>query len=207
MTFCQFEIYLKKDKKKSVKSLSVNVRGRHVVYLLMSNPDSELPKRWLVAYVKMHHERKVKERLDAMNIESYLPIQEEVRQWSDRKKKIQRIVMPMLIFVRVDQKEQNQVLTLPAVFRYMILRGEHQPAVIPDRQMENFRFMLDFSESTVNMESEMPQAGESVRVIKGSLKGLYGELISQEGKTRIAVRIDQLGYATVELPVSYVEKV
>ena len=43
-------------------------------------------KRWLAAYVKMHHEKKVRDRLASMGIEHFLPVQEEVRQWSDRKK-------------------------------------------------------------------------------------------------------------------------
>lgn len=173
----------------------------------MNLPTTETPKKWLAAYVKMHHERKVRDRLDAMGIESYLPIQVEVRQWSDRKKKVERVVIPMMIFVRVTPQEQLQVLTLPTVLRYVVLRGEKKPAVIPDRQMDSFRFMLDFSDHTVEMLSEMPQPGERVRVVKGSLNGLEGELITLEGKHRIAVRIDQLGFAAVEMPASFVETV
>ena len=59
-------------------------------------------KKWLVAYVRLHHEKKTAERLTAMNIENFLPIQEEIRQWTYRKKKIERVVIPMMIFVHVD---------------------------------------------------------------------------------------------------------
>ncbi len=30
-------------------------------------------KKWLVAYVRLHHEKKTAERLTAMNIENFLP--------------------------------------------------------------------------------------------------------------------------------------
>ena len=89
-------------------------------------------KKWLVAYVRLHHEKKTAERLTAMNIENFLPVQEEIRQWTYRKKKIERVVIPMMIFVHVDAAERSQVLTLSAISRYMVLHGEHTPAVIPD---------------------------------------------------------------------------
>jgi hypothetical protein len=80
-------------------------------------------KKWLVAYVRLHHEKKTAERLTAMNIENFLPVQEEIRQWTYRKKKIERVVIPMMIFVHVDAAERSQVLTLSAISRYMVLHG------------------------------------------------------------------------------------
>ena len=40
-------------------------------------------KRWYVALVRMHHEKKVAERLDRMGIENFVPVQQEIHQWSD----------------------------------------------------------------------------------------------------------------------------
>ncbi|MFA6812733.1 MAG: transcription termination/antitermination NusG family protein, partial [Bacteroidaceae bacterium] len=34
-------------------------------------------KQWLVAYVRLYHEKKTRDRLKEMNIECFLPIQEE----------------------------------------------------------------------------------------------------------------------------------
>lgn len=59
-------------------------------------------KSWLAAYVRLYHEKKTRDRLTAMGIESFLPVQEEIHQWSDRRKKIERVVIPMMIFVHVD---------------------------------------------------------------------------------------------------------
>jgi transcription antitermination factor NusG len=163
-------------------------------------------RRWLAAYVKMHHEKKVRDRLTAMGIENFLPLQTEVRQWSDRKKRVERVLISMMIFVKVNREEQLQVLQLPAVFRYMVLRGEHVPAEIPEKQMERFRFMLDYSDSSVSFNTCDLQPGEQVLVIKGPLKGLTGELITVDGKSTIAIRIERLGCATVEMSAGMVEK-
>jgi transcription antitermination factor NusG len=163
-------------------------------------------RRWLAAYVKMHHEKKVRDRLTDMGIENFLPLQTEVRQWSDRKKTVERVLISMMIFVKVDREEQLQVLQLPAVLRYMVLRGEHSPAEIPDKQMECFRFMLDYSDSTVSFNTTDLQPGEQVHVIKGPLKGLTGELIHVDGKSTDAIRIERLGCATVEMSAGRVER-
>ena len=164
-------------------------------------------KRWLAAYVKMHHEKKVRDRLKTMGINHFLPVQEEVRQWSDRKKKVERVLIPMMIFVYVDSSEQRQVIELPSVLRYLVLRGERVPAVIPDNQMERFQFMVDHSDSPVQFDSQDLKPGTKVRVIKGSMSGLEGELVTVDGKHTIAIRIQQLGCATVEVNINWVERV
>ncbi len=164
-------------------------------------------KRWLAAYVKMHHEKRVRDHLTAIGIENFLPVQEEVRQWSDRKKKVERVLIPMMIFVRVDTQEQRSIITHPSILRYLTLRGEHSPTEIPAEQMERFRFMLDHSDTAVSFSAGNLQPGEKVRVIKGPLSGLEGELITVEGTSRIAIRIRELGCAEVEISLAMVEKI
>lgn len=159
-------------------------------------------------YVRMHHEKKTAEKLEMMGVTHYLPIQEVVRQWSDRKKKIQVVVIPMMIFVRTDDRGRIRLMQeIPAITGTLTDRCTHRPAVIRDEEMERFRFMLDFSEEAVSFTSGPLQKGERVRVVKGPLNGLEGELIHVDGKTQVTVQIEQLGYAKVDIPVGYLEKV
>lgn len=175
----------------------------------ISNPSSrdnyDTPE-WLAAYVHSCMEKKVAEQFRDMGIEYYLPIQTEIRQWSDRKKKIERLVIPMMIFIHISPRERSLPLALRAVSRYLVLRGEHSPAIIPDEQMERFRFMLDYSPQAVEFHSTTLTRGDAVRVIKGPLTGLEGELIEFNGKSVVAVRLNMLGCATVEMSVGLVEK-
>ena len=149
-------------------------------------------KRWYVALVRMHHEKKVAERLSKMGIDSFVPVQQEIHQWSDRRKMVESVLLPMMVFVHT-------------VSRYMVMRGESTPAVIPDEQMARFRFMLDYSEEAICMNSSPLARGEKVRVVKGPLTGLVGELVSVDGKSKIAVRLNMLGCACVDMPIGYVE--
>ena len=182
-------------KQKSANAGPSNGTGEGVAY----------SKRWYVALVRMHHEKKVAERLNKMGIENFVPVQQELHQWSDRRKMVESVLLPMMIFVHIDPKERKEVLSFSTVSRYMVLRGESSPAVIPDEQMARFRFMLDYSEEAVSMSTTLLARGEKVRVIKGPLTGLVGELVNVDGKSKIAVRLNLLGCACVDMPIGYVE--
>ena len=67
------------------------------------------PKVWIAALVQMNRERKSADKLSKIGISTYVPIQEEVHQWSDRRKKITRVVIQMVVFVHVDEIERNIV--------------------------------------------------------------------------------------------------
>ena len=108
-------------------------------------------KRWYVALVRMHHEKKVSEYLNKVGIENFVPVQKEIHQWSDRRKLVESVLLPMMVFVHADPRERMEVLNFTTVSRYMVMRGESSPAVIPDEQMARFRFMLDYSEESISM--------------------------------------------------------
>ena len=185
------------------KSKLSNGTSDHVVY---SNPTIQPKKHWLAAYVGTNREKKTSELLTKMGIENYLPIQKEIHQWSDRKKTIERVLIPSMIFVYVDTAQRKEVLTLSSVSRYMVLRGESTPAVIPDEQMTRFKFMVGHSEESVNMCDCSLRSGEMVRVTKGPLAGLTGELVLVEGRQKVAVRVNMLGCACVDMPKENVER-
>lgn len=117
-------------------------------------------KSWLAAYVRLYHEKKTRDRLTAMGIESFLPVQEEIHQWSDRRKKDRARSHPDDDLRTRRPAERAEVLTLSSVSRYMVLRGQSTPAVIPDEQMERFRFMLDYSEEAIEVCSSPLAPGE-----------------------------------------------
>ena len=171
-----------------------------------TNPSPQPEERkWYVAYVRLFHERKTAEKLTAMGIESFVPAREEIHQWSQRKKKVMRVLIPQMIFIRGTQKERMEALTLASISHYMVLRGEHTPAVIPDRQMEQFMFMVDYSEETIEMFTSPLEPGQQVKVIKGPLSGMEGELMEIDGKSKVVVRLDLLGCAGVDMPAGFVE--
>ena len=163
-------------------------------------------RHWLVIYVKSCMEKRTAERLRQMGVECYLPVQRRWHRWSDRNKQVDHLVLPLMLFVHVSPAERSLPLTLQAVSRYMVLRGESTPAIIPDEQMDRFRFLIDHSEQEVELNPAPLAAGDPVRVISGPLDGLEGEFIRVRNQDKIAIRIDQLGCVCVDISPDMIEK-
>ena len=165
------------------------------------------PKRWIAALVQSCTEKRVGSRLDKMEVENYIPTQTEIHQWSDRKKKVERIVIPMIVFIHTDEMTERRLRMETFIRKILSYPGQWKAAVIPDEQINRLKFMLRHAESQVELMEQNLQVGETIRIARGPLKGLEGEICQvQVGKPMIAVRIDGLGYACVSIDKSDVEK-
>ena len=85
--------------------------------------------------------------------------------------------------------------------------AQHNGQTGDRREHRSERFMLDYSEEAICMNSSPLARGENVRVVKGPLTGLVGELVNVDGKSKIAVRLNMLGCACVNMPIGYVEAI
>lgn len=165
------------------------------------------PKRWIAALVQVRSEKAVGEKLTRLGIENYVATQWEIHQWSDRKKKVERIVIPMVVFVRADERIIKQLRTYTFIYKIISYPGTYEAAIIPDEQMDRLKFMLWHADSPVELNERM-EVGDKVRIARGPLKGLEGELCYiKEDKTMVAVRIESLGYACVNVSGTDIETV
>ena len=163
-------------------------------------------KRWIAALVQSCFEKKVWERLDKLGVENYIPTQTVIRQWSDRKKKIERVVIPMIVFIRTDEMTERRLRMQTYIRKILSYPGQWKAAVIPDAQIDRLKFMLRHAESSVELLEQTLQVGEAIRVARGPLKGLEGEIYQvQPDKPMVAIRIDCLGYACVSIDKSDLE--
>lgn len=151
---------------------------------------------WYVGFVKPYQERKCAEALSKLGVEHYLPVQREKRKYSDRVKEVERLVLPRMIFIRTT--EMRRILLLKDIFglyAYMNDGGTYHPAVVPDRELEKFRFIVEHGEGKVEVSSSPFAPGDRVKVIAGPLKGLECELTSVGERRCVAVRIGRVGTA------------
>ena len=164
------------------------------------------PKFWIAALVQMNCEKKVAAKLDKLGIENYVAIQKEERQWSDRKKVIDRIVIPMVVFIRVKQNEDSIIRNYSFIHKLFTMPGSTQVATpIPDKQIENLKFLLSNSETPVSIVSNL-EVGDMVRITRGALKGYVGLLCGlNDNHKAVAVRINGLGYACVTVSCNDIE--
>lgn len=158
------------------------------------------PKHWVAVQVQMNCEKKVALRLDKLGIENFVAIQNEKHQWSDRVKRIGRIVIPMIVFVRISTIYEDVVRKLPFILRFITYPGSKKLATyIPDIQIDNLKLLLSKSETSVSIVSDL-HVGDKVKVIRGPLTGCEGLLcMLNENQSAVGIRIDGLGYACVNI--------
>ena len=176
--------------------------------LAIANSTSQAPaKYWVAALVKMNTEKKVSAKLTQLGFHNYVPTQAEVRQWSDRKKKIDRIIIPMVIFIQVDKEEENYLRRSPIVYKFISYPGQKDAAVIPNEQIEKLKFMLHNADSTVEFSDTVYEIGEEIEIVRGPLKGLYGELCyTEKGNPMLGVYVKLLGYSYVSVDIKDVKR-
>jgi transcription antitermination factor NusG len=126
------------------------------------------------------------------------------------------LVLTSKVFVRTTENDRlKNVVTLPCIYRFMVDPSRHDTkegrspaAVIPDKEMQIFRRMLEQDELPVTMEEAGVSfsAGDKVRVVTGKLSGLEGTvMMTGDNKRRLYVSLDILGSASVEVDSSWLE--
>ena len=147
-------------------------------------------KNWHVIYTAPKAEKKVHERLISRGIETYLPLQKVLRQWSDRKKKVTVPLFNSYVFVKVDRKEYDKVWQVPGFSHFIFYLGK--PAVVRQKEIDGIRNFLTRTEfSDIRFE-----VNKTAEIQTGPLKGHQG-LIENIGKNSIRLRIDELGISLV----------
>ena len=58
---------------------------------------------WFALYTKPRNEKKVAENLAALDIEVYCTLVTNIKQWSDRKKKVESHLFPSSVFVKIEE--------------------------------------------------------------------------------------------------------
>ena len=154
---------------------------------MIKRENNQGKKLWYAIYVRSKHEKNVHSALLNKGIESSLPLKTVIRQWSDRKKKVQLPMFRGYLFVKINlDKDKFNVLQTPGVVKF--IHFNNQIPVIPKEQI----FWLDAllsSESEINYETQyLP--GNEAEVIAGPFKGLKGKVIKQKSVFRVLLWID-----------------
>ena len=141
-------------------------------------------KKWFVIYTKPRTEIKVSQRLSVLGIENYTPTRMEIRQWSDRKKKIQVPLLSSMVLVNIHEKEVNKVFEVAGVVRYLF--ENQKRAEVSNEEVLAMKYYLD--NSYLSNKEELV-VGETVKV---PLLEKEAIVISIKGKNCLA-QLKKLG--------------
>ena len=161
--------------------------------------------RWYAVYTAPRAEKKVSERFIKEAIDHYLPIRKVKRRWSDRVKEVEVPVINGYIFVHIPQSDFLKVTNVYGALSFV--REGGNPASIPDKQVNDFQFMVEHADEPVEYSQESFEHGESIIITKGPLQGLMGELIEVKGHFKVVIRLERFGCALTTVPMSFVERI
>ena len=165
-------------------------------------------KKWYAAIVHTNCEQRVKDYLEKMEVEAFVPVQTYVRLVRKRKKEVERAVIRSRVFVRClpDSGSRTAVKKVLFVKDFVTYPGTYQDAVIPDRQMEQFKYMLGCSDVQVFVTDQV-KMGQRVRVARGYFKDFEGNIceIPNRKGTYVGVNMNILGCACVSISMSDLE--
>ena len=142
-------------------------------------------KEWFVLCTKARQELRVLERLNQLGIEAFTPTKTEVKQWSDRKKRVQICLLPSMVLVKLPINEVNKVFDVPGVKRYLFVHGNR--AVVYEHEVIAMKHYLE-NKFEVDGQSKI-EIGKTIDI---PLLKQEGEIIAIQGKKCI-VRLKMLG--------------
>ena len=147
-----------------------------------------MEKKWFVIYTKVQQELKTAEQLTAMGIVNYCPTVNLIKQYSDRKKKIKKPLLPSYVMVHIEESERNKVFSSSGVVRYLFYLGK--PAVIPASEIELMQNHLNGVYKEVQTSSLY--LGAAYKIPQGPFSGLTGRVLEID-KSRVKLALDSLG--------------
>ena len=172
---------------------------------MIKGENNQGEKLWYAIYVRSRHEKNVHSALMNKDIESSLPLKAVIRQWSDRKKKVEVPLFRGYVFIRIDiRKDKFNILKTDGVVNFISI-GKN-PSRIPDEQIHWVHMIVEKSD-TVKNEKEIP-IGQKVSVIAGPFKGLEGIVTRDGNQSRLVIVIESIPNAvSVEISPDYLEKI
>jgi transcription antitermination factor NusG len=155
---------------------------------------------WHVLYVRSKTERKVAKGLQELGYEVRLPLQKQLRQWSDRKKWIDSVLFNNYVFVETDQKRKNQVFEVGNIIRYVHIGGEMATLTQPEIAFVN---VLCSDKNIIEDEKPRIFEGQTIQIIHGQLAGQLGIVCTILKDDIVRIEIPGLGcLACIEMPTS-----
>jgi len=164
-----------------------------------------IPKQtaWYALYTRHQHEKSVAGSLSSRGFEVFLPLYQQVRKWSDRRKRLQLPLFPCYVFVRSNLARKADILVTYGVHGFV---GFHNaPVPIPQTEMEDLRRVIELAEIEPH---PFLRYGDWVRVKSGPFEGVEGFLVRRKNQTRLVLSVEVLQKsASMEIDAVLTERI
>ena len=161
--------------------------------------------RWYPMRVTYHRELRIKEQLDALGVDNFVPMHYDLSDSSDGPRKTLVPAIHNLIFVHASQEILTHLKMHRKEFepmRYMMRTssdGHKELLYVPDRQMEDFMRVASAQDASVIFldARDNSNMGRRVRITVGRFKGVEGVIKRIKKNKYFLIQID--GVAAVAI--------
>lgn len=161
---------------------------------------------WYAVWTRSRQEKVIARTLAALGFNHFLPLVEEERQWSDRRKRVSLPLFPGYLFVRLrgTPDERLHLMRLSGVVE--LVGGRQGPVAVPEMEIASIRAVLARGVSW--SPCTYPGSGDRVRVVRGVLAGIEGRVIRQGAQATLVLSVEAIRRSiSVNVAVSDVETV
>lgn len=159
---------------------------------------------WYAARTRYGQEIGVRDRLDALGIQNFIPT---TQSRNYRGKMREKPVVNNLVFLRTTKSKACDLKVffgLPV--NYISDAANHCMLVVPDKQMEDFIKVFQATDTEGGLVKDTVAPGERVRVISGPLSGVEGQVLDVAGEHYLIVGLCGLVYARTKISRSCLQK-
>lgn len=153
-------------------------------------PDDEKTgcPQWFALAVKPRFERAVAKTLESRSYESFLPLYRKQHPYRARLQDAELPLFPGYVCCRFDIRQRLPILTTPGVIQ--VLGAANIPSALPDHEIASLQTAV---RTNVPIQPfPYMQAGNRVRIERGSLAGMEGIVLSFKQTLRLVLSITLL---------------
>jgi transcription antitermination factor NusG len=162
----------------------------------------ETATRWFAVKVRVRCEEKIASALRDKQYEVLSPSFTELRQYSDRVRKVQCALFSGYIFVAMDPDKMVPVLSTDGV-QYVVRAGSGvQPLSKDEVRTVKALCQMDAQQSQTCVPCDYLKVGQRVRIEVGPLAGLEGVLLRVRDVDRVVVTVESL-HSSVSVEIGH----
>ena len=162
-------------------------------------------QRWYVLKVKFRYERAVQSRLQDEGIEVLVPVQPQLRRWSDRIKKVETVLFNGYVFISCTPKKLYEIRFEGGILGFV--RFENRLAELCKSDIQLIKKLANL-ETPVTILPARLTPGEQIEITEGPLRGYFGVVEAHKGGRRVLVSIPSLHcVARIETSIESIRKI
>lgn len=160
---------------------------------------------WYVFYTVSRHEKKAAENLEKNGFKVFLPLITEIKQWSDRKKKIQSPLFRGYLFVRAVPSQIQTICGFPGIVNAVKNFGKY--AQVDKEEIETIQLLIKSGIYAEAIPGNIAK-GDLVMVSEGPLKGMSGKCIQESSQHYFFVEVPSVNHLIrIKIHASAIRKI